>query len=902
MFFNNFDYLSPHITLYFKDRKRHLSPLGGFLTLIMIISLIYIIINYTILNVSTKSSSLIIYRNFEIEENNNYFNESGLFHFIYIYKDENLLNNNDIQLNNFKKGIIRIYMTYTYDKYEYNSSNLGDNDHWVYDTCHSYVNRDDLKYDYSYSSCIKYYYNSIDKKYYSIHDTDNFKWPYLRDNINEIKNKTFFATFIEKCSNNSLLNEILGDCYPEEKINQYLSNFNNIFISFVNNKIDINDKEKKIKAYSHKIYDNLINNGHSFFSHELKFTPFNFEERKNILSKKIVYNSFMFNGEKASKKNNIENNNLLLVYIYHFKKYIDEYREPDNYILQSLHKIGGTIALIYYIFYFLNYFINKRIEIRNFQKFLNDKGDNTIHRHINYEKHKIYSLKSNIYTNISNEVNEQHKSFKSTYNGNLTKNDANNIYNTNNNTKLNENNLTLNLEKIKNVEKDEAKKSNNIIVINNGTFMNNDNASNNSKLNLSISNTIDNLKSVSNNINKNFEPPEVINKIYTFTRGKQDQEKSLISFGNTKNEPNFINLTNYAKNKNLEVDNADKSEIIDLGSKQKIMDASSISLLNYINKTKNIYNNNSNYNMMPKKEISLLNFDKNSESFSPKSPKINRNQKHKRSSLKDNYSQNDCYMNQHIENMKNSFFNKNNKKNILMEKYNKIFISTSTNDIKRRRQSYQPRNTLRKEYENDNENEKHKYKNRRRRKTGVFNLAIDKNRERRLSLFSKNSNNLYNNGEENNNKSINFSHYDNFSQNNLSRNLIEHYKKIVPMNQFMSKKEKEIISPGSELRSKNQKRDNKNPMKNENTNKQVNQFTRIIQDINWTPKSFWSYLCLCRLKEKDDINILNKFRQKLLSEEYLYILHFNMFIFKQKLGCKSYLEKTNLLEELYHEF
>ena len=603
----------------------------------------------------------------------------------------------------------------------------------------------------------------------------------------------------------------------------------------------------------------------------------------------------MFNGEKARKENNSQNNNLLLVYIFNFKKYIDEYREPENKIFKSFHKIGGAIGLIYYIFYFLNYYLNKRIEVRNFQKFLIDKGDNIIYRHINYEKHKIYSLRSNIYTNISNEVNDQYKSFKSTYNGNFNKNEVNAMHNTNN-TKLNENNLTINLDKLKNVEKDEGKKSNNIIVINNGTFMNNDNTSNNSKINLSISNTIDNLKSVNNNMTKNFQPPEGINKIYTYTRGKQDQEKSLISFGNNKKSPNFFNFTTYTKNKNLEDDNVDKSENFDFGSKQKINDTSSISLLNYINKQKNIFNNN----IIQKKEIPLLNFDKNSESFSPKSPKINRAQKYKRSSIKDNYSQNDCYINQHIANAKNSS-KKNNKKNILTEKYNYIYFNSS-NNIQRRRQSYQQRNTFRKENQNDNESENNKNKNKRRRKTGVFNHAIEKNRERRISLFSKYSNISYNIAEENNNKSYNFSHYDNFSQNNLSRNLIEHYKKMVPMNQFIPKKEKEIISPSSELRSKNQKKDNKNPIKNANTNKQTNQFTRIIQDISLTPKSFWSYLCLCRLKEKDDINILNKFRHKLLSEEYLYILHFNMFIFKQKLGCKSFLEKSNLLEELYNEY
>ena len=51
-----------------------------------------------------------------------------------------------------------------------------------------------------------------------------------------------------------------------------------------------------------------------------------------------------------------------------------------------------------------------------------------------------------------------------------------------------------------------------------------------------------------------------------------------------------------------------------------------------------------------------------------------------------------------------------------------------------------------------------------------------------------------------------------------------------------------------------------------------------------------------------DIFILDNFRKKLLSEEYLYILHLNMFIFKQKYGCKSNLEQGHLLEEIYNDY
>ena len=71
----------------------------------------------------------------------------------------------------------------------------------------------------------------------------------------------------------------------EEKINEYLLYFNNIFISFNNNRIQINNKENPIKKYSHKIYNTLMNNEKYFHIHEMNFIPFNFEEPKNIFQK-----------------------------------------------------------------------------------------------------------------------------------------------------------------------------------------------------------------------------------------------------------------------------------------------------------------------------------------------------------------------------------------------------------------------------------------------------------------------------------------------------------------------------------------------------------------------------------------------------------------------------------------
>lgn len=82
---------------------------------------------------------------------------------------------------------------------------------------------------------------------------------------------------------------------------------------------------------------------------------------------------------------------------------------------------------------------------------------------------------------------------------------------------------------------------------------------------------------------------------------------------------------------------------------------------------------------------------------------------------------------------------------------------------------------------------------------------------------------------------------------------------------------------------------------------QKSKLVSIFQNHELTPKNILNYLCMCK-EEENNIYVLNKFKNKLLSEEYLYILHINMFIFKEKFGCKSNLSQELLLEELYNDY
>ena len=350
MFFQKIDFISPQISLYYNNRKRHSSFLGGLLSLIFILNFVGILIQYSAFNTLPDKHSLSIFRNFESNISAEFFNENGLgiFHFFYLYNNNNLGNEELIKYKNIKNGIIHIYMVNLLNLYDFNSSNLQNYDHWVYDSCNHYALEEDEKYDYSFSFCIHYFYNSDHKKYYSISDKSNFKWPFLKEAYSSSEN-SFFVTFVEKCTNNSVINNILGKCYSEEKVNNFLEIFNSIFISFPDNKIQISDRNNPIKKYSHQIHDNLKNNKSYFLFHEMKFMKFNYEDN-GVFYKKNKINSFMLEEDKISREYNNIINNVFAAYSFNFKKYYDELRIREHKFFTIFRLIFSNIISVYFIF------------------------------------------------------------------------------------------------------------------------------------------------------------------------------------------------------------------------------------------------------------------------------------------------------------------------------------------------------------------------------------------------------------------------------------------------------------------------------------------------------------------------------------------------------------------------
>ena len=135
--------------------------------------------------------------------------------------------------------------------------------------------------------------------------------------------------------------------------------------------MEIEDDKEPIKFYFHKVYDNFNSD---IYSRDLTFAPFTYKESKGLYLKKYEYNSYFFSDDKKSKLYDV-NKNLLICYLFNSKKYINEFIQKNNNILEFLNGIGGSVFLIYILFYGFNYIINERIKLRNFQLFLDDKDN-----------------------------------------------------------------------------------------------------------------------------------------------------------------------------------------------------------------------------------------------------------------------------------------------------------------------------------------------------------------------------------------------------------------------------------------------------------------------------------------------------------------------------------------------
>ena len=400
---NKLDLLSPPITLFYLEKRTHTSKIGGFLILLLsslcsiyLIYLLYLIIQH-------KQVTSIFYKKFQYDIGQYYFNSSSFHFFIQFHSIEA-----DIYQYKFASKYVRTYSYY--GNTEFDETNLGQIDHWTYDSC---INGLDNKYldsslfqnisNFEGAACLRYYYNSEEKKYYSKGE-NGFIYPYLAHGTAQ-KNNIFLHTTIQKCTNDSIINKIFGDCPSQNEIDEYSTKIVAIFLYFVDNQVDPTNYRNPIQQYMHSVTAGM-GTVNSFEENCIFYSPLKVKTKYNsILEKNNDLESLFFDTSTKLSSFNNENYFKYTRFTHFVQNNIQIYERRYNDILEILSDIGGILQCMFNIFYWINYFYNKYIIISDtnnlFFSIIEKRADS-----LTGEKIKKLNLNNNNNNNKKSNVND----------------------------------------------------------------------------------------------------------------------------------------------------------------------------------------------------------------------------------------------------------------------------------------------------------------------------------------------------------------------------------------------------------------------------------------------------------------------------------------------------------------
>ena len=405
---NKIDFLSPPITLFHFEKRTHTSKLGAYLVII----LMTICFSYTIfllINLTThKKMTYIFHKKFEFEAGYYSFNSSSVFHFIQIYSSDD-----GGYFDKFDLKYIRAFTTYAHSNLSYD--NLYLYDHWVFDMCRKNIEDKNLDSslfqnveNFTNAVCIRHYYNSLEKKYYS-YGNKGFKWPHLEHGIAQRKN-IYLTTLVQKCSNNSVINELFGNCASEKEIDDYLKKYLGIYLYFTDTQIDITDFKNPITKYL-QVMSTGIGTSQTYVESYIHFSPVRVKTViGELFGETHDINSFYFDFNRKGSANNAGEKYFTITKYYHLmQNNVQIYERRYNNIFDLFSEIGGIAQFIFYLFYWINYIYNQ---------FVIDFDTNTL----------FFSIKDNRPLSNNNNFNINSLSNKIKINGNDNK-----IYNIQNN-------------------------------------------------------------------------------------------------------------------------------------------------------------------------------------------------------------------------------------------------------------------------------------------------------------------------------------------------------------------------------------------------------------------------------------------------------------------------------------
>ena len=348
MFLKYFDLISEINCIYYKGNKQHVSKIGGFLTILVYLTIAFFAVYFSIDTVYKKNPTSYFYKKFTPDVGFLYLN-STMFHFIQL-------------LDPYDNVVMdeRSWMIFGTEKYidEFlNDFNITKESHWNYGPCNK---NDDLEFksinedkQYLKSWCVKGYWDSELGKYFKQTDT-NYIPPYVAHGTgSKIEKNIGYGVYVAKCQNTPYRT----NCKSLKEINEEFKKLLRIKVSVVDNNFDVTMYNSPVVPYFLDIKNHLT--GETITHNNLNFNPVFIQTNDGLVfntnSTSISYR-LDFNEKLIYDRGN---SSLLSGWYFLITNLGETYTRTYPKFQEAIANVGGTLKAILLLAQALNYLFNQ---------------------------------------------------------------------------------------------------------------------------------------------------------------------------------------------------------------------------------------------------------------------------------------------------------------------------------------------------------------------------------------------------------------------------------------------------------------------------------------------------------------------------------------------------------------
>ena len=348
MFLTYFDLISENNCIYYKGAKQHISKIGGLLTILVYLTVIFFACYFSIDAVFKQNPTSYFFKKFIPEVDILYLN-STMFHYLELLDpDDNVIMDEESWM---------IFGTSIYIDDFLLDFNISKISHWNYGLCN---NIDDKQFkeinddkQYLKAWCSRGYWNATNNIYYTSDDKEYIP-PFIGYGTSS---KTFknigYGIYVAKCQNTPFRK----NCKPIEEINEEFKKLLRIKVSVIDNNFDVTLYKNPIVPYFLDIKNHLT--GETITINNLNFNPVIIQTNDGLVfnTNNSIKSYILDFNEKLTYERG--NTTLLSAWYFVISNLCETYTRTYPKVQEALANVGGALKAILMLAEIINYLFNQ---------------------------------------------------------------------------------------------------------------------------------------------------------------------------------------------------------------------------------------------------------------------------------------------------------------------------------------------------------------------------------------------------------------------------------------------------------------------------------------------------------------------------------------------------------------